>query len=92
MKFNKVMTLPAMVFLSMSMGGQVLAQEGQELTDREYCEQEAEQAGMVDPDDIRDYVEQCIAEIIGQRNDEDGGGEDNGDGEDSHQDDSMRWE
>ena len=52
------------------------AMEEAEMNDTEYCESEAEQAGMVDGDDVREYVAQCLDEI---RSQEEGDSENNND-------------
>ena len=60
------------------------------VSDREICTQEAEDAGMTDPQEMQEYIEQCLAEIDQNR-------EENWDDRDDHvpedEDDSdMDWD
>jgi len=69
MKMQKSIWVVGLVTaLLMVNSGAVLAQETPEtndtqMSDTQYCESEAEQAGMVSQDDIHEYVSQCLEEI-----------------------------
>lgn len=63
MDIKKLTGLSAVVVFSLMLGGGVLAQDQPEVTDQELCQMEAEEAGMMDENDIHDYVEQCLDEL-----------------------------
>jgi len=82
MKTNKIMTLPVLMFLSLMVAGPAAAQEAEDITDQQYCEQDAEEAGMRDAEDIREFVQQCLEEFRMQ-NEESGESDDSSTGDDS---------
>lgn len=75
-------TMLAIVMSSLLLlAGQGVAQAESEMdmSDREYCEQEAEQAGMIDAQDVMNYVAQCLDELKQMESDpesDDGHGDD----------------
>jgi len=62
--------LSAWLVLSLAASGIALAQEEPEMSNQALCELEAEEAGMMNEDDIRDYVEQCLNELRQQNESE----------------------
>ncbi|MCG7988462.1 MAG: hypothetical protein ABW157_15240 [Candidatus Thiodiazotropha sp. LLP2] len=62
MTLKYLAALSAWVAISLT-GGIALAQDEPEMSDAQYCEMEAEEAGMMNESDIRDYVKQCLEEI-----------------------------
>ncbi len=70
MKYKKLV-VPAWVAMSLLMGGVASANDGQDKRDMEYCQQEAEGAGMVDEMDIQEYIQQCMDELRLQNEDQD---------------------
>ena len=63
MKMQKSMLAAVVSLLLWAGQGVALAENEAEMSDQQYCEQEAEQAGMMDAQDIKDYVVQCLAEL-----------------------------
>lgn len=75
MKFIKISAFLASAIISLSLGGVVAAQDVSDMSDRQLCELEAREAGMMDESDIQDYVEQCLEGLVQQ---EDSSGESRG--------------
>lgn len=48
--------------------GTASAEDKNEMTSQQFCELEAEQAGMENPEDFKEFVAQCLAEIELQKN------------------------
>ena len=43
--------------------GIAMAEDEPEVSDQQYCEMDADEAGMIDERDIREYVAQCLDEL-----------------------------
>jgi hypothetical protein len=66
MKINKSIFVTALVSLIMiSVNGVVLAKDAIEMSDKESCEQEAKESGLVDKE-FQEFVTQCLEEIHAQ--------------------------
>jgi len=63
MKLKSIAIALYLMFLFFFMGGYVAAQAEQESDDREYCELDAKEQGMLEVIDISDYVEECLADL-----------------------------
>ena len=68
MKMQNKMVASGVIIFAMFVG-QSLALAEDEISDREYCQQEAEAAGMVEADEIREYIAQCMQEISPSQDD-----------------------
>ena len=63
MRMNKLSQSIALATITLVMGGVAVAQEEPEMTDREYCQLEAEDMGLVEKDEIQEYVAGCLNDI-----------------------------
>ena len=52
-----------MLVIVLSVSGIASAEEQSEMTNQQYCEKEAKEAGMPEGQDSEDYVAQCLSEI-----------------------------
>jgi len=76
MKLNKLVALPVVVLMSFLAFDLAAAQETAEMTDQQYCELEAEEAGVSDTADARAFIVQCLEEIRQQNEEDKGSGHD----------------
>lgn len=56
-----------MVSMILSGVGVAVAEEESEMTNQQYCEKEAKEAGMSEGKEAADYVAQCLADIEAQK-------------------------
>lgn len=64
MKIQNIVFFASFVFvIALAVPGVASAEEEQEMSNQQYCEKEAKEAGMVEEKDIQEYVEQCLAEL-----------------------------
>ena len=63
MKTNRFRPLPVLLVMSLMVAGAAQAEEEPQISDQQFCELEAESAGMMDAADIREYVQQCLDEL-----------------------------
>lgn len=63
MKLTNIFINALIFVLVLSVSGIAAAQDEQEMTNQQYCEKEAKEAGMTDDQDVKEYVSQCLAEI-----------------------------
>lgn len=75
-KLSNLVALPAVVLMSLLMFKQAVAQETAEMTDQQFCELEAEEAGVSDTADVRAFIAQCLEEIRQQNEEDMGSGHD----------------
>ena len=62
MKFRKSNLLSALCAMTL-LSGVAMAEDGVETDDSAYCREEAQAAGMVSEEEIRDYVGMCLDEL-----------------------------
>lgn len=60
---NNLFFAALMSVIALSASGIVSAQEEQEMSNQQYCEKEAKEAGMSEEQDVQEYVAQCLAEL-----------------------------
>lgn len=64
MSIKQVVAVPALLLSVLCLAsGAVVAQGETEMTDQQFCEQEARQEGITDATEIKAYVEQCLEDI-----------------------------
>jgi len=58
----------ALAAAALAMGGYSMAyaEESVEISDRQVCEQEADEAGLLTDQEVEDYVAQCLEDIQAQ--------------------------
>lgn len=63
MNAQKKIGVAALAMMLSATTGGVLAENSSDKSDRESCMQEAEEAGMVNEDDVSAYIDQCLEEL-----------------------------